>query len=213
MTDVEKQLFTSLMKSTTAEVEQAERAFDTARAEYEAANPGHGIVEFCRTEKGRHLYGAQRVAERRRDAGPVEAYTAAIDAAIDKIDQDIEKSIEDFSVAHNLERVEARTRLRKISPSFASLEKARRNADDERGAAVAKARDDAAAWRYRELAKARQEIEDEQRDSLMMPSEKALRDIAKARGTTVAAILDTAEGRALYRAANEERDYRNGHRR
>jgi len=215
MIDVEKQLLAKVVKAASAEVEKAAEAFDTARAAFEAENPGLGISEFCRTEKGRHLYGAQRVAERRRDAGPVEAYTAAIDAAIDKIDTDIEKSIEEFSVAHNLDRVDARTRLRSISPSFAALEKARRTADTERGAAVAKARDDAAAYRYAELAKSRQALADEQLVAArkrMTPAERRLDEvIAKhaadrgcSRPDATAAVLKTELGRELYNLAREE---------
>lgn len=197
--------------------EQLARTWDFIKTAHEAS--GLNFCDFTDTENGHALANAYYAA---RDAMLNPAETIAKQAApvIARLEQEVDKRVEEFSIAHNLDAIAARHRLETISPSFNELVAKHHDAIKVRDEAVRRMNahaDNYHAAKAASAAKAQREAavaaDRERAQKRMTPSERKLMDVAEKRaqeqkvsvGKALNDLLETDAGRALHDLAREER--------
>lgn len=210
-------LAVDFMKSSTGLHDAHLSLFNSGLEAFVAENPDKGINAFVVTDRGGEL--RELVAKSREVLmkGPIEAFTKALDDEFAAIEAEMNKAIEQFSLAHNVDGRQARKRLEEISPTFATITKRQAAIPAEKREAVKRSTVFADRWRAAELQKsqrAEQERLAERSKRRMSPVEKKLDDrieeIMKTRklekpAATTWAMQHDDVAKSLYEVFREQR--------
>lgn len=217
------ELFVAVMKSAEDATASSYALFQSGLEAF-TKRTGEGINAFICTDEGRALAAAYEEHRTAALSGPIDTIAKAASTELEQLGTEIEKRVTGMAVAHNLDRRIAKARLEEIDPEFAELVTKHAEAHAEYRYQLHEAEARAQLFHTSKARRAEQDAERQAAEAerlrkrrAMMPSERALMDLAEARAAEQSVsvgkalndlLTESDAARALKDAADEERTFR-----